>query len=294
MRFISLFAGIGGFDLGLERAGWTCVAQVECEPFALEVLAKHWPEVPRFTDVRSVSAESFPPCDAIVGGFPCQPHSVAGRQRGAEDDRNLWPEFLRLVADIRPRVVVGENVPGLDRTMLAEVVSDLEALGYKVGVLGLAASSIGAPHRRERRFIAANSDGTRLEGRVGAGLRERADQRPAGAHGAFLGDAESERVRAGLRDPEPTGFWRLEPADAGGRPAQPGLGHEPDGVPGWLAGPGPGGAWPAAPGPQADWEAPRTGLGIEFRAAKLKALGNAIVPQVAELVGRAINELCAE
>ena len=149
MRFISLFAGIGGFDLGLERAGWTCVAQVECEPFALEVLAKHWPDVPRYTDVRSISADNLPVCDAIVGGFPCQPHSVAGKQLGKEDERNLWPDFRRLVADIRPRVVVGENVPGIDRTMLAEVISDLESLGYEVGVLGLAASSIGAPlHRR--------------------------------------------------------------------------------------------------------------------------------------------------
>ena len=183
MRFLSLFSGIGGLDLGLERAGWTCVAQVEQDEYCLEVLAKHWPDVPRYKDVRDVRAEDFSRLDTIVGGFPCQPHSVAGKGKGKDDDRNLWPEFARLVAECRPRWVIGENVPGLDRTMLADVVSDLERLDYKVGVLGLEDQTVGAPHKRERRFIVAYTDLAGLEGRQRAGVREYSGQRAIGGGG---------------------------------------------------------------------------------------------------------------
>lgn len=297
MRFVSLFAGIGGLDMGLERAGWECVAQVEREPFCLEVLAKHWPDVPRFTDVRTVSADNLPVADAIVGGFPCQPHSVAGKGLGEADERNLWPDYRRLVADIRPRWVVGENVPGLDRTMLADVVRDLEALGYEVGVLGVAASTLGATHRRERRFIVArlaDCDEPRLEGRERSVLCERAGELPAWEGGASVGDA----ARIGEREPQHEAHavaiggqaWRV-PCGASGRPTEPRVGDATDGLPGRLSGPGPGGAWPNPPGPQAEWEAPRVAVGVPNRAAKLKALGNAIVPQCAELVGMAVNAL---
>ena len=153
MRFVSLFAGIGGIDLGLERAGWRCVAQVELDPYCRAVLAKHWPDVPRFGDISGVSVRDLPATDALVGGFPCQPVSVAGSRKGHADERWLWPEFFRLVREVRPRWLVAENVPGL-RTLGADgVIEDLESCGYAVWPLVVGADDVGAPHRRKRVFV---------------------------------------------------------------------------------------------------------------------------------------------
>jgi len=272
MRFLSLFTGIGGLDLGLERADWQCVAQVECDPYCLEVLAKHWPDVPRFTDVRTLKAEDVEAVDAIVGGFPCQPHSVAGSRQGKEDERNLWPDFLRIVRDIRPAWVIGENVPGIDSTMLADVVGDLESEGYQVEVLGLAAATVGAPHRRERRFIVANSRKSRLQGDEHSAVlaaRRREQGRAAAKCGTALADRNSagrvcqrsggvlDRLRAALRD-NANGRSGANGSERAGWPTEPGVGGELDGLPRWLDGTGPGGSWPNPPGPQADWEEPRT------------------------------------
>jgi len=139
MRFGSLFAGIGGFDLGLERAGMECVWQVEIDPYCQKVLAKHWPQVKRYDDVRECGEHNLETVDLICGGFPCQPHSVAGKRRGAVDDRNLWPEYRRVLAELRPRWVLGENVPGIVTTMLDEVLSDLESEGYAATTIVLPA-----------------------------------------------------------------------------------------------------------------------------------------------------------
>src|SRR4051812_1350475 len=111
--FGSLFAGIGGIDLGLERAGWRGRWQVEYEPFCQRVLAKHWPDVTRYGDIHVVDWSRVEPVDLIAGGFPCQPWSSAGSRRGLDDDRWLWPEFERAVRHLRPRYVLVENVPGL-------------------------------------------------------------------------------------------------------------------------------------------------------------------------------------
>ena len=116
--FGSLFAGIGGLDLGLERAGMVCSWQVEIDEYCRRVLAKHWPDVERFEDVRECGAHNLEPIDLICGGFPCQPHSVAGKRKGAADDRDLWPEYFRIVAELRPRYVLAENVPGIVTTYL--------------------------------------------------------------------------------------------------------------------------------------------------------------------------------
>ncbi|MCP4449686.1 MAG: DNA cytosine methyltransferase, partial [Myxococcales bacterium] len=115
MNILSLFAGIGGLELGLERAGLgTTRWQVELEPFNRKVLAAHWPDAERFADVRDVSAEDFPGCDVICGGFPCQDISLAGKGEGIDGQRSgLWREFARLIGEIRPRIVVVENVPDL-------------------------------------------------------------------------------------------------------------------------------------------------------------------------------------
>ena len=127
MRFGSLFAGIGGLDLGLERAGMECAWQVEIDDYCTRVLAKHWPDVPKYKDVCDVGKQNLEPVDLIAGGFPCQPHSVAGKRKGAEDDRNLWPEYLRIVREVKPRYVLGENVLGIVSTYIDTVLSDLES-----------------------------------------------------------------------------------------------------------------------------------------------------------------------
>ncbi|MCP4240208.1 MAG: DNA cytosine methyltransferase, partial [bacterium] len=130
MNILSLFAGIGGLELGLERAGLgTTRWQVELEPFNRKVLAAHWPDAERFADVRDVSADDFPGCDVICGGFPCQDISSAGKGEGIDGQRSgLWREFARLIGEIRPRIVVVENVPDLAVRGLGRVLGDLCAL----------------------------------------------------------------------------------------------------------------------------------------------------------------------
>jgi len=158
LTFGSLFAGIGGFDLGLERAGMRCAWQVEIDDYCQRVLAKHWPDIERYADVRECGAHNLKAVDLICGGFPCQPHSVAGKRRGAADDRNLWPEYRRIVAELRPQWVLGENVPGIITTMLDEVLFDLESEGYACTTIALPAVAFDAPHRRDRVFIVAHAN----------------------------------------------------------------------------------------------------------------------------------------
>lgn len=164
MIFGSLFAGIGGFDLGLERAGMTPAWQVEIDDDCNRVLAKHWPDVARFRDVRECGAGNLSAVDLICGGFPCQPHSVAGRRLGGADDRDLWGEFARIVRELRPQWVLAENVPGLLSSehgrFFGRVLRDLAACGYDVEWDCISAKFIGAPHLRNRIFIVAHSNGT--------------------------------------------------------------------------------------------------------------------------------------
>ena len=161
MTFGSLFAGIGGFDLGLERAGMKCVWQVEKDDYANRVLEKHWPNVRRCKDVCD-----FPPeptgweCDLICGGFPCQDISLAGKNAGIEGERSgLWREFTRIVRILRPRYVVLENVAALLGRGLGDVLGDLADCGYDAEWSVLSACSVGAPHTRERLFIVSYPHG---------------------------------------------------------------------------------------------------------------------------------------
>jgi len=167
MKFISLFAGIGGLDLGLERAGMECVAQVEIDDFCQKVLTKHWANVPKFKDVRDVGKHNLPTADLICGGFPCQPHSYAGKRRGKADDRNLWGEYLRIIDELEPQYIVGENVPGLITTILDEILSDLETRDYTCQTFVIPAGAFNAPHWRDRVWIIAHSNRNRDGGREG-------------------------------------------------------------------------------------------------------------------------------
>lgn len=168
MNALSLFSGIGGIDLAGEWAGIKTVAMCEREPFCQKVLKKHWPDVPIYDDVCTLTKERLEDdgigtIDLIHGGYPCQPYSVAGQREGAGDDRALWPEVFRLIQEIRPRWFVGENVAGHITLGLDTTLSDLESIDYTVQAFSIPACAVNANHERERVFIVANSNGARCE-----------------------------------------------------------------------------------------------------------------------------------
>lgn len=158
--FGSLFAGIGGLDLGLERAGMQCQWQVEIDSFAQKVLTKHWPDVPKFGDVRTVGKHNLPAVDLICGGFPCQDISQAKttNAKGLDGERSgLWSEFYRIICELRPRYAVIENVSALLQRGISRVLGSLSQIGYDAEWQTLRANTFGLPHRRERLFIIAYS-----------------------------------------------------------------------------------------------------------------------------------------
>lgn len=197
LTFGSLFAGIGGMDLGLERAGMKCVWQCEIDDYATRVLEKHWPTVRRHRDVRT-----FPPrpkrdwlCDVVAGGFPCQPVSCAGRRQAQRDPRWLWPHFARTVRVLRPSYVIVENVPGLLSTGygFGDVVGDLAAMGFDAEWAVLPACAFGATHPRERVFVVAYAAGKRKR-RVSGGQRtEGQGTNHAGGRGETCSDVDGKR-----------------------------------------------------------------------------------------------------
>jgi DNA (cytosine-5)-methyltransferase 1 len=275
LTFGSLFAGIGGFDLGFERAGMVCRWQVEIDDYCRTVLAKHWPDVTRYEDVRECGRANLEPVDLVCGGFPCQPFSAAGKRRGAEDDRNLWPEFRRIIAEVKPRWVVAENVPGIVKIYLDTVLSDLEGLGYTTAQVVIPACAVDAPHRRDRLWIVAYcknvTDVFRRRHKSSGQSSEN------GCHRLRTGSIDDRLV---LRSNETL------PTD--GATVAESLGHRPQGQLEAGATPGPtirdGSRWPVEP------PVGRVAHGIPRRVDRLRALGNAVVPQVAEFIGRLIVE----
>jgi DNA (cytosine-5)-methyltransferase 1 len=173
---LSLFTGIGGLDLAAEWAGFTTVGQCEWADYPTKVLEKHWPDVPRWRDVHDLTAADFTvrtglaTVDCISGGFPCQPHSVAGKRQASADERDLWPEYRRVVCEIKPRWVVAENVPGIfssdNGQFFRNILRDFAEMGFDVGWATISAASVGAIHRRERVAIVAHANSIRLQGWV--------------------------------------------------------------------------------------------------------------------------------
>ena len=256
MRYLSLFSGIGGFDLGFDRAGMECAGQVEIDDYCRRVLAKHWPDVRRIADIREVQGDEFGTVDLICGGFPCQPHSVAGQRLGAADDRNLWPEMCRVIAAIRPAWVVAENVPGIRGTILDAVVSDLEGEGYEVGILDFPACGLQAWHIRARIYIIAHLSDRRRDGLEGE---------------------KRQRAYSKARQQEAIGRHYIPDSDGIGRfgragQSRPGGRRELENRNWWAVEPGVG----------------RVVHGLPNRVDRVRALGNAVVPQVAEWLGRRI------
>jgi DNA (cytosine-5)-methyltransferase 1 len=245
LTFGSLFAGIGGFDLGFERAGMVCKWQVEKDEFCLKVLAKHWPNVRRYTNVKEVGKHNLKTVDVIVGGFPCQPFSSSGSRRSTEDDRYLWPEFYRIVCEIRPRWVMAENVTRLlsidDGRVFGEIIRQLAQVGYIVEWDCLPAIAFGSLHQRDRLFIIAHTEHSGFSGSGPCQQKRKRQEmerrKQSGGNG---------RIGVMAQAITPLSTWET----------QPGIQRVANGVPGTLD--------------------------------RLKAIGNAVVPQIAQYLGDAI------
>lgn len=172
LTHFSLFSGIGGIDLAAEWAGFKTVGQCEYADYPTKVLEKNFPNVKRWRDVRTVTAESIRgngigEITLLSGGFPCQPHSLAGKRLASADERDLWGEFSRVICETKPKWVLGENVAGLltseNGRFFGRILGDLDKMGYRVGWASIRASWVGAVHQRERIFIIAHSNGNGLE-----------------------------------------------------------------------------------------------------------------------------------
>ena len=297
MKVGSLFAGIGGFDLGLERAGMRVAWQCEIDPDARAILRKHWPEVPCYGDIRSIDWSTVEPVDLVCGGYPCQPFSHAGSRAGESDPRHLWPEVARCIGALRPRWVLLENVAGHLSLGFGSVLGDLAALGYDAFWDCIPAAAVGAPHLRDRVFVvawdAANADHS--------GHTHEPTDRPDRAHepgpasnahiGRTVGGSITGRSGdAGRATADSSGSNGDEKNTPSGRDIQANNGapfrRKASGRDcrridrGWAAGP------PVSPVRRVD-----DGVPSRLDSPRLRGLGNAIVPQIPELLGRIIMEL---
>jgi DNA (cytosine-5)-methyltransferase 1 len=267
MRVLDLFSGIGGFSLGLERAGFETVAFCEIEPFPRQVLAKHWPGVPIYDDVRTLTAERLAAdgvaVDVICGGFPCQDISTAGRGAGLAGERSgLWSEIARLVCELRPRYVVVENVSALLGRGLGVVLGDLAEIGYDAEWHCVPAAYLGGHHIRDRVWIVAYPDSNAARP---LRFRNAPSVAGAGVSLAVLANPVSQRQQGPGELVQSSGAPPIidrETANA----LSSGLGS----------------IWRTEP------DVGRVAHGVPDRSHRLKALGNAVVPQIPELIGRAI------
>lgn len=272
--------------------------QVEQNEFCRAVLARHWPHSQRFDDVTTLDASSIPTPDIVCGGFPCQDISTAGTKEGLQGERSgLFYEMARIVRQIRPRVWVMENVPEVVNRGLPDILAEVALLGYAARWGSLRASAVGAPHRRERWFcVCWLADHDRQRGDPSAWLAtgERADlsdpdwrSRSSTSDSKTMGDSDDGRLSLRRTKPEHL-VGRSNGSQTRGQwsPA-PRMGRDADGFPDWLDGH----RWPAPPGPhQHPYEPPRTRQRHRHDRERLKALGNAVVPQQAAVIGRWIGE----
>jgi len=278
----------------LERSGgFSTIAFCEIEEFPRKVLAKHWPNVPIHHDIRKLTAGDLPDdIGLICGGVPCQPASVAGKRAGADDDRWLWPEALRIVSEILPKWVIFENVYGFislnESLEFDKVLSQMEAIGYEVQSFVIPACAVDAPHRRDRVWIIAHAELKR--GRADAGAQPRTETKPEELQQengpalpdnakAACGAVANTRLNPGCgrrerQGPEISGFSsRWEPEPGVGQLVD-GLSRKMDGCLIWT--------------PES---VPRVATGVPNRANRLKGLGNAVVPALVTVIGRAIMEI---
>ena len=311
MKVLDLFSGIGGFSHGLDKVGFKTVAFCEMDKYCKLVLQKHWKGVKIYNDVKELKGEEIikehGTIDIVVGGFPCQPFSIAGARKGTDDNRHLWPEMFRIIKELKPRWVIGENVRGIvsiqNGMVFENVCTDLEGEGYEVRAFNIPAAGVGAPHRRERIWIVANSRRTL---RQGSSIREKnenetrkedADQHQRSSSSPELNVANTESIESyvgkhrkhqteGNGQSETRGESGEDVANADSERQQKQWGSESiqekvsrqttrtrfECESGWSVEPDVG----------------RVAHGLSGRVHRLKALGNSIVPKIAEEIGRAI------
>jgi DNA (cytosine-5)-methyltransferase 1 len=271
VKVLDLFSGIGGFSLGLERAGMQTVAFCEIEPYPRAVLRKHWPDVPCYDDVRTLTADRLAAdgigVDVICGGFPCQDISFAGKGAGLAGERSgLWREIARLVGEIRPRYVILENVAALLSRGLGDVLGDLAALGYDAEWHCIPASYVGASHRRDRIWIVGYpNDQRKPDGAV--------DAEASGL--PIVANTDSGRLGRAIRREveQPRGAEAIGGSEDVAYPGR--NGGESDGGLGYLL---------------SEPDVGRVAHGVPARVDRLRCLGNAVVPQIPEIIGRVIME----
>jgi len=285
LRHLDLFSGLGGFSLGLEATGgFETVAFCDIEKFSRKVLKKHWPNVKQYKDIKELTYEqikedTLAPIDIVTGGYPCQPFSIAGSQRGEKDTRHLWPDMFRIVKECKPTWVIGENVSGHIKLGLDTVLQDLESEGYSVRAFSISASSIGANHQRERVWIVAHSnlENTRQHGRriestwdtesIGSRASEETEWSPnsdkvnGSSEGASLVGESSDTNSQGLQ---------------GCRSEQQLRENETERPTSWDS------WWESEP------SVGRVANGIPHRVDRLKGLGNSLVPAIPFIIGQSI------
>lgn len=298
LKVLDLFSGIGGFSLGLERTGgFETVAFCEIDPFCQKVLKKNWPDVPIYNDVRTLDHDG--PIDVITGGYPCQPFSTAGKRKGADDDRHLWPAMFRLVQKHRPAWVIGENVAGHISMGLDNVLADLEGEGYAARAFVIPACAVDAPHRRDRVWVVAHSQSAGKRREVG-NIREKDGgqgrtllQQPDGAsEGAAKIMADAQGFGGGAFGQEVNEPQRANGFSGSGERIHSNAdsaGREKFDTPSLAAREGHGSRTSFEGRPAARWTAEpavgRVAHGIPRRVDRLKSLGNAVVPKIPEMIG---------
>jgi DNA (cytosine-5)-methyltransferase 1 len=307
----SLFSGIGGLDLGLERAGMKVIWQSEIDPYACKVLKKHWPEVPNHGDIKQIDWRTVEPVDVICGGYPCQPFSTAGKRQGTDDPRHLWPWVRTAISELRPKYAILENVRGHLTMGGTQVIGELAEIGYDAQWDIVSAASVGAPHRRDRIIIVAYptelfGNGSNNNARVGMESQtiSQSGDSSRSENVAYPNDSRSRTSQRGIdtdRAQEVKGRQNVTQSWVGGRSTdvanddsqRDGLnrsqsivgqthlfgGHNrrretSDVSRQW---------WAVEP------DVGRVADGIPNRVDRLRGLGNAVVPQVAEYIGRLIT-----
>ena len=274
MNVLDLFSGIGGFSLGLERAGMRTVAFCEIEPFCRSVLKTHWPDVPIFEDVTKLKASDInEQVNVIAGGFPCQDISTAGRGAGLSGSRSgLWFEYHRLINEIQPQFAIIENVSALRSRGLDEVLRSLAKIGYDAEWHCIPASAVGAPHRRDRIWIVAYPSRNRLQEREGKDRESFCSERlQSGMDLIGKSFNVADAIRIGQQGPWTHGDARNSETNGEGQTTQ------------FIYG-GFGNIWRVEP------DVGRVANGVPGRVDRLRALGNAVVPQIPEMIGRAIMD----
>ena len=265
----SLFSGIGGLDLGLERAGMEIIWQSEIDPYCNKVLKKHWPEVPNYGNIKDIDWSRVPRPDVICGGYPCQPFSTAGKRRGTDDPRHLWPWVRDAISNLRPRYAILENVRGHITMGGTTVIAELAEIGYDAEWRIVSAAGLGAPHRRDRIIIVAYSSGQRSDGGQPRSditqPSEKGLQKQIGTSSTNV--AYSEGSASGSTQPYDlrARIWqttKLRKSDSATRTNSNWWETEPD--------------------------VGRVADGVSNRVDRLRGLGNAVVPQVAEYIGRLV------